>query len=158
MRARTSLTILQCCLISSAFTPSDQPEFSIPDLRALLQPFMGGAGVRDVEQASQLHRHLFTRAQSFLDAFGRTVNHFFHHSSCVAIGGWFFTVDGSRVAKKGRLARSMDGGCQPTAARSWEPPTRNSTRRKFPPSREGKSPSPLHLLCSVERPGQTSFG
>ena len=127
----------------SGFTPCDQPELAILDLRALLQPLVvdtGAGDARDVQQASQLHCHLFTRAQSFLDALGRTVNHLLHNFSCVAVGGWFFTVEGSRVAKKGWLARSMDGGWRPTAARSSDPPQRNSTRRKFPPRVEGKSP------------------
>ena len=88
----------------SCFTPCDQPELAILDLRALLQPLVvdtGARDARDVQQASQLHCHLFTRAQSFLDALGRTVNHLLHNFSCVAVGGWFFTVEGSRVAKKG---------------------------------------------------------
>ena len=82
------------------FIPRDQPELAIFDLRTLLKPLVRGAGardVRDVQQASQLHCHLFTRAQSFLDVLRGTINHVL---SCFAPGGWFCTVEGSRVAKK----------------------------------------------------------
>ena len=140
----------------SGFTPCDQPELAIPDLQALLQPLVGDAGARDardVQQAPQLHRHLFTRTQSFLDALGRTVNHVFHqYSSCDATGGLFCTVEGSRVAKKGWLAaRSMDGGCLPTAASS-------QTRRAILPGgnfRRAARESPRVSSIWMEGPTRT---